>query len=91
MKKTDWRTGRSPSRAPRLSVFAIVLVATVMGCGPKQASNADLDLVIRGGRVMDPESGLDAVRNVGVREGRIGTGKSEQFEQSTSTYHGVPP
>ncbi len=29
------------------------------------------DLVIRGGRVMDPESGLDAVRNVGIRAGKI--------------------
>ncbi|HEY1422221.1 MAG TPA: amidohydrolase family protein [Candidatus Acidoferrum sp.] len=30
-----------------------------------------LDLVISGGRVMDPESGLDAVRNVGIRDGKI--------------------
>jgi len=29
------------------------------------------DLVIAGGRVMDPESGLDAVRNVGIRGGKI--------------------
>jgi N-acyl-D-aspartate/D-glutamate deacylase len=29
------------------------------------------DLVIEGGRVIDPETGLDAVRNVGIREGRI--------------------
>jgi N-acyl-D-aspartate/D-glutamate deacylase len=29
------------------------------------------DLVIVNGRVMDPESGLDAVRNVGIRGGRI--------------------
>ncbi len=29
------------------------------------------DLVLEGGRVMDPETGLDAVRNVGVREGKI--------------------
>src|SRR5271165_7829 len=29
------------------------------------------DLVIEGGRVIDPETGLDAVRNVGVREGKI--------------------
>ena len=29
------------------------------------------DMVIRGGRVMDPESGLDGVRDVGVRDGRI--------------------
>ncbi|HLY07565.1 MAG TPA: amidohydrolase family protein [Rhizomicrobium sp.] len=29
------------------------------------------DVVLSGGRVMDPESGLDAVRNVGIRGGRI--------------------
>jgi len=29
------------------------------------------DLVLRGGRVMDPETGLDAVRNVGIRDGKI--------------------
>ncbi len=29
------------------------------------------DLVIEGGRVMDPETGLDAVRNVAVRDGKI--------------------
>ena len=31
----------------------------------------DLDLVILNGRVMDPETKLDAVRNVGVKDGRI--------------------
>jgi dihydroorotase len=31
----------------------------------------DYDLVIAGGRVMDPLSGLDAIRHVGVRDGRI--------------------
>jgi N-acyl-D-aspartate/D-glutamate deacylase len=29
------------------------------------------DLVIEGGRVLDPESGLDAVRNVGINGGKI--------------------
>jgi N-acyl-D-aspartate/D-glutamate deacylase len=29
------------------------------------------DIVIEGGRVMDPESGLDAVRNVGILNGKI--------------------
>ena len=29
------------------------------------------DVVIEGGRVMDPESGLDAVRNVGISNGKI--------------------
>ena len=31
------------------------------------------DLAIIGGRVIDPESGLDAIRNVGVNGGRIET------------------
>ncbi len=29
------------------------------------------DLVLEGGRVMDPETGVDAVRNVGIRDGKI--------------------
>ena len=32
---------------------------------------SDWDLVLRGGRVIDPESGLDAVRDVAVMQGRI--------------------
>jgi N-acyl-D-glutamate deacylase len=28
-------------------------------------------LVLANGRVMDPESGLDAIRNVGIRDGKI--------------------
>jgi dihydroorotase len=32
---------------------------------------AAYDLVIRGGRVMDPESGLDAPREIGIRNGKI--------------------
>src|SRR5271156_4846790 len=29
------------------------------------------DLVLEGGRVMDPETGLDGVRNVAIRDGKI--------------------
>jgi N-acyl-D-aspartate/D-glutamate deacylase len=29
------------------------------------------DIVLEGGRVMDPETGLDAVRNIGIRDGKI--------------------
>jgi len=29
------------------------------------------DTVLQGGRVMDPETGVDAVRNVGITQGRI--------------------
>ena len=35
------------------------------------AAAQQYDLVLEGGRVMDPETGLDAVRNVGIREGKI--------------------
>src|SRR6476619_5281625 len=35
------------------------------------AQPARFDLVIHGGRVVDPETGLDAVREVGISGGRI--------------------
>jgi imidazolonepropionase-like amidohydrolase len=35
------------------------------------ALGADYDLAILNGRVIDPETELDAVRNVGIRDGRI--------------------
>ena len=35
------------------------------------AATPPLDTVISGGRVMDPESGLDAIRNVGIRDAKI--------------------
>src|SRR5262244_3127050 len=37
------------------------------------------DLVIENGRVMDPETGLDAVRNVGVLHGKIGRISTEHL------------
>jgi N-acyl-D-aspartate/D-glutamate deacylase len=35
------------------------------------------DVVLQGGRVMDPETGLDGVRNVGIRDGKIDRISSE--------------
>src|SRR5579862_3193524 len=35
------------------------------------ANVGDVDLILRGGRVVDPESGLDAVRDVAVAGGRV--------------------
>jgi N-acyl-D-aspartate/D-glutamate deacylase len=48
-----------------------VLLATTM------LSAQQYDLVLEGGRVMDPETGLDAVRNVGVRDGKVARISSE--------------
>ncbi|NKB38552.1 MAG: amidohydrolase family protein [Gammaproteobacteria bacterium] len=56
----------------RKLVSSIVLVCSfnsILLFSPLQA--ADFDLVIQGGRVIDPLSGLDAIRNVGLRAGKI--------------------
>jgi len=45
-------------------MFWVVLAATF-------ASAQQYDIVLEGGRVMDPETNLDAVRNVGIRNGKI--------------------
>jgi N-acyl-D-aspartate/D-glutamate deacylase len=36
---------------------------------PLFAQNGNYDVVLAGGRVLDPETGLDAIRDVGVRDG----------------------
>ncbi len=47
-------------------------LATMAGLTPlASAKDAAFDLVILNGRVIDPETGLDATRNVGVRDGKI--------------------
>lgn len=49
----------------------ILVTALFLGVGWLQAQGPSYDVVIAGGRVMDPESGLNAVRHVGIRDGRI--------------------
>ena len=58
-----------------------VAVIVLFGCTPPETTVERYDLVVQGGRVMDPESGLDEVRNLGIRDGRIA-------EISTSTLVG---
>jgi len=48
-----------------LSLIVCLLFAAIF------AAAQQYDLVLEGGRVMDPETGLDAVRNVGIRDGKI--------------------
>lgn len=45
----------------------LILALLISSCAFAQ----NYDIVIEGGRVMDPETALDAVRNVGIREGKI--------------------
>ncbi len=61
---------RGATLRTRLAVVAAtaLLVSACTGSQPDQAAH---DLVVANGRVMDPASGLDAVRHVGIRAGTI--------------------
>jgi N-acyl-D-aspartate/D-glutamate deacylase len=55
-----------------LSSVLLLTTLTVSKTFPTAHANPNpFDLVISGGRVMDPESELDAVRNLGIRNGKI--------------------
>jgi N-acyl-D-aspartate/D-glutamate deacylase len=47
----------------------VVCMAVILS--PLLALSQSYDVVIQGGRVIDPETGLDAVRNVGISQGKI--------------------
>src|SRR5882762_9455440 len=56
------------------TVAAAVLLAVCFDVSAKKnaaTEDATYDMVIANGRVMDPESGLDAARNVGISGGQI--------------------
>src|SRR5215468_2361003 len=54
----------------RLSMrWCFVCLAAILS--PLSASSQSYDVVIQGGRVIDPETGLDGVRNVGIAQGKI--------------------
>ena len=69
--------GSPPGSAHCSGVMAAMLLkalgasVAMAGCCSRLAGRREYDLVIRGGRVMDPESGLDAVRHVGISGGKI--------------------
>lgn len=51
--------------------FWIICVCALLGSVRGEAAEVIFDLVIEEGRVMDPESGLNAVRWLGVSDGKI--------------------
>lgn len=60
------------SRRLRATLAAAALVAGVAATvGQASQPSTPFDLVLSGGRVMDPASGLNAVRHVGIRGSRI--------------------
>ena len=54
------------------------LVLALSSCG-----SATYDLAIRGGRVMDPETGLDAVRNVGIQGNEIAAITEDEIQSNS--------
>ncbi|HXG63846.1 MAG TPA: amidohydrolase family protein, partial [Blastocatellia bacterium] len=55
-----------------LAWLVVVCVICIVTAARAQRPSAPVyDLVLANGRVMDPESGLDAARNVGITNGRI--------------------
>lgn len=56
----------------------VLCLAVVLS--PLLASSQSYDVVIQGGRVIDPETGLDAVRNVGISQGTIKKISAETLE-----------
>ena len=55
------------SYSAMLTPLAALALFTSMAWGVALAN----DVVIQNGRVIDPETGLDAIRNVAVEDGRI--------------------
>src|SRR5881227_1153709 len=70
----------------------VALLLSVVALAPHglTTQTEPFDLVLAGGRVLDPETGLDATRNVGIREGRIAAVTVEPLEaRETLDVHGL--
>src|SRR2546430_1911929 len=74
-----------------VSPYLVVLLCLVaLAPRARTRQTEQLDLVLAGGRVLDPETGLDATRNVGIREGRIAAVTVEPLEaRETLDVHGL--
>ena len=69
-----WRkTLARRSRLAALFYGALLVLAAALPAGVARSSSSqqEYDLVILNGRVMDPESGLDAVRSLGISQGKV--------------------
>ena len=76
---------------PLRQFTAIIAAATLLTAfSLPQASAASYDTVIANGRVMDPDTGLDAVRNLGIADGRIAAISSKRLTgRRTIDAHGL--
>lgn len=69
---------------PVLALMTLVAWTTITGAGngvqPSAAQTPEFDLVIENARVLDPESGLDAIRSVGIRGSTIAAIESRALQ-----------
>jgi predicted amidohydrolase len=81
---------KSISRREVFSIGAGACAALAAGGAGAQAPRSTYDIVIANGRVMDPETSLDAVRNVGITNGKItGVSTSPLTGKSTINAKGL--
>ena len=67
-------------------VYATALGAALLARGREAlAQNAKYDLLIKGGRVIDPSLRLDAIRDVGIAAGRIAAIESQITAEASET------
>ena len=53
------------------AVLAMLLILSTSASVAIAQGGSEFDIVLANGRVMDPESNLDAVRYVGIRNGKV--------------------
>ncbi len=80
---------------PALFLFVVTLLGCQSNTGRKTFSTkTEFDVVILNGRVMDPETNFDAIRNVGIKDGIIALITEEDIsgkETIDATGHVVAP
>jgi hypothetical protein len=72
----------------------MILALTAIVCFAAFASSEEYDIVILNGRVMDPETKFDGIRNVGIKDGKIVTITKRKIsgkETVEATGHVVAP
>lgn len=68
-----------------LSCLLILISAFVMNCDKNLSSGTkDFDVVILNGRVIDPESNLDAKKNIGIKDGSVQLITAREIKGRTS-------
>ena len=70
-QNTPPHTRNSPLQSRTATAIALIAIASFTAQAFAQAPGQQYDVVILNGRVMDPETSLDAIRNVGIQSGKI--------------------